>query len=273
MPDKTQKVGIYVDVSNINMNGGFGMRYDVLRQFACRQGGVATRLNAYCSYDQTRADNDVSYRNGYKSFMNALRDIGYKVNIKQVKHYTDRETGATISKANADMDLAVDVLLQSDNLDYVLLVTGDGDFINVVRAVQNKGCRVECLGFKNVSMDLKKEADSYINGYLVPDLLGAVKHKGYDNQIEWGSIGSIARGCCFNYPGGYGFLMVLCDRAGNIWNRDVRDPESPYISIFFHENELPPDFNTSILPDRDTIFEFEIQSNEKGLIAVDIEVV
>ena len=35
-----RKVGIYVDVENITMNGGRGMQYDVLRAFACRGGGV-----------------------------------------------------------------------------------------------------------------------------------------------------------------------------------------------------------------------------------------
>jgi uncharacterized LabA/DUF88 family protein len=273
MANNYQKVGIYVDVSNVNMNGGYGMRYDVLRKFACRNGGIASRLNAYCSFDKERADSDISYRNGYKSFLSALRDMGYKVIIKQVKHYFDKETGNTFSKANADLDLAVDMLLQSDNLDYVLLVTGDGDFINVVRAVQNKGCRVECLGFRNVSTDLKKEADSYINGFIVPELQGPVKLKNYDTQLSWGNIGSVVRGYCFNYLGGYGFMMVLCNATGNIWNKDVRDSESPYKSIFFHENELPVGCYTNNLPDRETIFEFEIQSNEKGLFATHIELV
>lgn len=32
------KVGVYIDVANLAMNGGFGMRYEVLREFACRGG-------------------------------------------------------------------------------------------------------------------------------------------------------------------------------------------------------------------------------------------
>lgn len=49
------KVGVYVDVSNIAQNGGFGMQYDVLREFACRNNGVAIRLNAYVAYDEDMA--------------------------------------------------------------------------------------------------------------------------------------------------------------------------------------------------------------------------
>ena len=49
------KVGVYVDVSNIAQNGGFGMQYDVLREFACRNSGVAMRLNAYVAHDEEMA--------------------------------------------------------------------------------------------------------------------------------------------------------------------------------------------------------------------------
>lgn len=49
------RVGVYVDSVNIAMNGGRGMRYDVLREFACRDGGEAMRLNAYVVYDPERA--------------------------------------------------------------------------------------------------------------------------------------------------------------------------------------------------------------------------
>ena len=38
------KVGVYVDVANLAMNGGFRMRYEVLRAFACRGGYEAVRL-------------------------------------------------------------------------------------------------------------------------------------------------------------------------------------------------------------------------------------
>ena len=52
------KVGVYVDVSNIAQNGGYGMHYDVLREFACRNHGIALRLNAYVAFDAERAKTD-----------------------------------------------------------------------------------------------------------------------------------------------------------------------------------------------------------------------
>ncbi len=54
----TTRVGVYVDVANINRNGGFGMGYEILREFACRDQAEAMRLNAYVSYDAEKARRD-----------------------------------------------------------------------------------------------------------------------------------------------------------------------------------------------------------------------
>ena len=126
------RVGVYVDVENIIRNGGRGMRFDVLRDLACRDGANAIRLNAYLAFDEGRAERDVDYRNRATRYHFALRDVGFKVIEKPVQWYTN-EDGGQVSKANSDLDLAVDLLLQSAKLDRVVLVTGDGDFVQVVR--------------------------------------------------------------------------------------------------------------------------------------------
>jgi uncharacterized LabA/DUF88 family protein len=165
-----RRVGVYVDASNVGMNGGHGMRYDVLRDLSCRNNGEAQRLNAYVAFDQRRAEQSPEYGAKSKGFQSALRDQGFRVTVKTVKHFKDEE-GAEVSKSNADLDMAVDALTESERLDTVLLVTGDGDFVQVVRALQSKGCRVEVLGFDNVSRELRDAADQFINGYLIPGLL------------------------------------------------------------------------------------------------------
>ena len=152
------------------MNGGHGLRYDVLRTLACRGGGEAQRLNVYLALDERRATQQPEYGAKAKAYQAALRDQGFRVTVKLVKHFKD-EDGVETSKSNADLDMAVDALTESERLDTVLLATGDGDFIQVVRALQSKGCRVEILGFDNVSRELRGAADQYINGYLMPNLL------------------------------------------------------------------------------------------------------
>ncbi|MCP4104732.1 MAG: NYN domain-containing protein [Desulfobacteraceae bacterium] len=261
------RVGVYIDVANLAMNGGYGMRYDVLREFACRDSAEPIRLNAYVSFDAERADQDYSYKEAQFGFYSLLRDFGYKVIQKNVKWYTD-ERGNRFGKANADLDMAVDVLLQSKNMDRVLLVTGDGDFIRVVQALQNNGCRVEVVAFENVSADLRREADMFVSGYLIPNLLPT--SSGY-NKASWGAIGSRVRGVCYSHTGkGYGFLRSMKAVAPDLWKIDSRQKDSPYHSVFFHDSQLPDEVSPSELPSRNLIFEFEVaeaEGHESGMQA------
>jgi uncharacterized LabA/DUF88 family protein len=255
------KVGVYVDVANLTRNGGYGMRYDVLREFACRGGAEPIRLNAYVSYDQQRADEDRAYRDAQYGFYSLLRDFGYKVIQKVVKWYVD-DSGNRFGKANADLDMAVDTLLQSENIDRILLVTGDGDFIRVVQALQNRGCRVEVVAFENVSADLRREADIYMSGYLIPNLLPM---SGVRSGKAWGEIGSRVRGVCYNHQGkGYGFMRVMRNIAPELWKVDSRQADSPYDSVFFHDSQLPHEVHYTDLPSRNIIFEFELAPSERG---------
>ena len=257
------KVGVYVDVANLAMNGGFGMRYEVLRSFACRDDAEAVRLNAYVSYDADRAESNPDYKNRQFRFHSALRDIGYKVIQKETKWYTD-ENGDRVGKANVDLDLAVDALLQSSTLDRVVLATGDGDFVQVIKALQNKGCRVEVIAFDNVSADLRREADLYMSGYLIPGLLPIIRN---ESTQAWGDVNGCARGVFYMYDASkkFGFMRYLTTVDAQLWRTDSRDEESPYRTVFCHESEIPQEVNVATLPNRNVLFEFRIvEDREKG---------
>ncbi len=271
------KIGVYVDVANINRNGGYGMQYDILREFSCRDGAEAIRLNAYVSYDEDRAKEDVIYRKGINGYFSVLREYGFKVIPKKVKWYED-DKGYRYGKANADLDMAVDAILQSQNLDRVMLLTGDGDFIQVVRALQNNGCRVEIMAFENISTELKREADMFISGFLVPNLLPVKRTPENLNTAPWGEIGSVVRGYCSHYydDRGFGFMRYMERIAPALWITDSRNDESPYSSAFFHGSQLAKEVNTMQLPNRDFIFEFRLEEskdNNKDPIATNIRLI
>jgi uncharacterized LabA/DUF88 family protein len=267
------RVGLYVDVANLARNGGYGMRYDVLREFACRGDAEAIRLNAYVSFDADRAERDAAYREGQFGFFSLLRDFGYKVIQKNVKWYVD-ENGQRFGKANADLDMAVDALLQSENIDHVLIATGDGDFVRVVQALQNRGCRVETVAFENVSNELRREVDLFMSGYLIPNLLPIAAPR---NGPTWGELGSRVRGVCYNHTGkGYGFLRYMKTVVPELWKTDSRQQDSPYDSVFFHDSRLPEEVRVSELPSRILIFEFELapaEGRESGLQAINLQLV
>jgi len=262
------KVGLYVDVANVTQNGGRGMRYDVLRDFAARGSSEPIRLNAYVTYDARRAKTDEAFKRGQLEFHSVLRDFGYKVVVKQVKWYSDG-AGGEYGKANADLDMAVDALLQSENLDRVVLATGDGDFVQVVRALQNKGCRVEVVAFDNVSGDLKREADLFLSGSLIPGLLPTTTAP--ESKVPWGEDGSRVRGFCYTFLQDklYGWMRYLKTIGPALWQTDSRRPDSPYGTAFVHVSQFQ-DFDVGPLPSRDYIFEFTLTRTEKGLQAHDV---
>jgi uncharacterized LabA/DUF88 family protein len=164
------KAGIFIDSENLTYNGGRNMRYDVVRKLVEAQGATVLRANAYVAYDEQREQRELPYRLGKESHRNAVRRNGFHLVLKEARRYQNDE-GQEIVKANADIDLAVDALLQAENLDYILLGTGDGDFLRLVRALQGKGKRVDLLSFANVNGEIRREADYHFSGFLVPDLV------------------------------------------------------------------------------------------------------
>lgn len=219
------KVGVYVDAANIDMNGGFQMRYEVLRQFAEQGRDKAMRLNSYATFDPIRAEDTPEYRRKKSAYFSALRRQGFKVIVKNYQWRTN-EFGERTAKANADMDMAVDILTQAKHLDRVLLVTGDGDFCKVAAALQNHGVRVEGLAFDNVSGDLVNELDGFTWGQTVP---GLVDLSPVDDPKEIYFCGEVES---YNEEKKYGFITY----------RDA--PFDPYQSkrVFFHANNSAKGF-------------------------------
>src|SRR3954468_21247453 len=264
------RAGVYVDVENTTRNGARGFRSHPPRASPCRDGPDALRLNAYLAYDAERARHDPYYRNNATSFHFAMRNVGFKVIEKPVSWYVN-EDDIRVSKANSDLDLAVDMLLQSAKLDRVVLVSGDGDFGQVVRALQNNGCRVELVAFQNVSYDLRCEADLFVSGFLIPGLLPQAR------EPRWGELGSRVRGTCrhYNAERGFGFLRYIIG-LDNLTGGDPSGPESPYRDAFFHFSNMPVGLDRSLLPNRDMIFEFTLipsQADPSKMAASDIQMV
>ncbi len=238
------KTGIYVDAENIKMSGGYGMRYDVLVDLANSGTSVMLRANSYLAEDRERTRKDPDYRQKVYFYHNILRQCGFKIIKKYVRRYHD-EDGNVTTKANADMDLAIDALLQARNLDRIILLTGDGDFIRLVTALQNMGCRVEVIAFDNVSHDLREAADSFISGFLVPGLL-PIQATVQNGEGKW-QRGTVAN---FNPDRGFGFFRYF--RMQN----DILKAET----VFFHlsKSTLEGDHH---FQDPNRIFEFRIVDN------------
>lgn len=61
-----------------------------------------------------------------------LEKFGYKLFLKPVKLY-EQEDGFTKRKANCDVDMAFHLMKERDNFNRVIILSGDGDFLPVLK--------------------------------------------------------------------------------------------------------------------------------------------
>ena len=76
-----------------------------------------------------------------QGFIRMLNRNGYQVVKKPVKVFADGNT-----KADLDIELAIDMLTLADRCERMVLVSGDSDFVPAVRAVGMRGVRLEVVG-------------------------------------------------------------------------------------------------------------------------------
>lgn len=244
------KAGIFLDIENLSRNGGWGMRFDVIKALAKAQGAAVLRANAYMAMDRQREREDPDYGERAESYRAAIRRNGFHLILKTVKRYYDQE-GQVVLKANADLDLAVDALLQAENLDIILLGSGDGDFIRLVRALQNKGKRVDVISFGNTSAELRREADHHFPGALVPGVLPSADDR--PGRMR-GILHRIVEGK------GYGFLTMRTGLAVD----DVQHDVFCHISEITDQNGPIADSSFADLYQRGTVLEFTLDTQEDG---------
>lgn len=247
------KAGIFLDMENLRINGGWGMRLEVIKELVAAQGTTILRANTYMAVDSTRERQDFEYREKAQKYRDRIRMAGFHIVEKEVKRFRN-EDGTETTKANADLDMAVDAILQAENLDYIMIGSGDGDFLRLVRALQNKGKRVDAIAFSNVSNELKREVDYYFPGSIIPGILPIS-----DNAQQTRFRGVLAT----VKEKGFGFITI---RTG----LQVTDIES---GIFCHITQLREN-GTDITNDRfmelakrGAIIEFDRVESDKGVQA------
>lgn len=76
-------------------------------------------------------------------FVGMLQGVGFEVRSKDLRLRPDGS-----AKGDWDMGLAVDALALADRVDTLCLVTGDGDFAELVHALKARGVRVEVYSFR-----------------------------------------------------------------------------------------------------------------------------
>jgi len=78
-----------------------------------------------------------------------LQEFGYKLFIKPVKLYY-QEDGSTQRKANCDAEMAFYLMKEKENFDRLVFLSGDGDFLPVLKYLKQAGKEIIVLarGFR-----------------------------------------------------------------------------------------------------------------------------
>jgi len=73
-----------------------------------------------------------------------LQKFGYRLFLKPVKLY-EQEDGTTRRKANCDVEMAFYLMKEKDNFDRVIILSGDGDFLPVLKYLREQNKEVLVL--------------------------------------------------------------------------------------------------------------------------------
>ena len=93
-----------------------------------------------------------------REFQNILRAIGFEVKLKP---FIQRADGS--AKGDWDVGITVEALDHADDVDEIILVSGDGDFDILVNALKAKGKTVTVYGVPALTAEsIQKVASKYV---------------------------------------------------------------------------------------------------------------
>ena len=148
-----QRIGVFVDVQN--------MYYSARQLYSAKSNFKTILKDAIAGRKLIRAiayviKADIKDEN---TFYDALSEMGFEVKSKELQVFYG---GA--KKGDWDVGIAMDVMRLAPKLDTIVLVSGDGDFSDLLEHSKSLGCRVEVIAFgKTTSHKLKEVADLFID--------------------------------------------------------------------------------------------------------------
>jgi uncharacterized LabA/DUF88 family protein len=91
-------------------------------------------------------------------FYKKLSDFGYTLFLKPVKKYQS-EDGSFKRKANCDVDMTFEIMKNKDLFERAIMLSGDGDFLIVLKYLRNIGKEVYILSrSKRTAKEIRKFA-------------------------------------------------------------------------------------------------------------------
>lgn len=151
--NKNQRIGVFVDVQNMYYSAKHLHNSKVNFRTILKEAISGRRLIRAIAY-VIKAD--IKDEN---TFYDALEEMGFEVRSKDLQVFYGGS-----KKGDWDVGIAMDVMRLAPKLDTIVLVSGDGDFSDLLEHAKSLGCRTEILAFgKTTSHKLKEVTDFFLD--------------------------------------------------------------------------------------------------------------
>jgi uncharacterized LabA/DUF88 family protein len=168
----TERIALFIDGANLYATAkslGFDIDYKRLLGLF-RQKGRLVRALYYTALAEEQEYSSI------RPLIDWLDYNGFSMVTKPTKEFTDA-AGRRKVKGNMDIELTVDAMRLAENLDHIVLFSGDGDFRSLVAALQQKGKRVSVVSTLQtqppmVADELRRQADQFIDLSDLEDQVG-----------------------------------------------------------------------------------------------------
>ena len=160
---QNERVALFIDGAKLYATAkSLGIDIDYKRLLALfRQKGQLVRALYY-----TALAEDQEY-SSIRPLIDWLDYNGFTMVTKPTKEFTDA-SGRRKVKGNMDIELTVDAMRLAENLDHIVLFSGDGDFRSLVGALQQMGKRVSVVSTLQtqppmVADELRRQCDIFLD--------------------------------------------------------------------------------------------------------------
>ncbi len=146
------RVAVFVDVQNLFYSARdlFGGKVDFSKLL--HETVRDRRLVAALAYVSVAEDVDMT------SFLNVLEHLGYYLRVKPQRKRPDGT-----HRSDWKVGMTVDALTLAPKVDVAVLVTGDGEYTELVQALKRFGVLVEVASFpRSTSKELRHAADRFV---------------------------------------------------------------------------------------------------------------
>ena len=174
MEKNNKRVGIFVDVQNMyysakalhNAKVDFGK----ILEKATKNRTLIRAIAYVIKTDIIKKEKD---------FFASLEKKGYEVKAKDLQVFYGGN-----KKGDWDIGIAMDIVRLAPKLDIIVLVSGDGDFTDLIKYAKALGCYTETIAFsKSASSMLKNEVDAFydldksVNYFLIKNRARQITRK------------------------------------------------------------------------------------------------